>query len=200
MGTKIFVIYHDKQVLDSIQSDNKILLGDLPIGEFQINALAENRFLWFLSNNINLINTDFIGIAAASWNTKYSIKKIEELKNIQIQKNQVFVADKVANWYNASENCHPGMGKLIKEICQRNKFKIKGDSFWSNNFICHAEIMKNFLEWWRKEFLFFFEKYKIDPPFTNKWPHYKPNLHCAYFFERLTVTYFANQPLNIIQI
>ncbi len=197
---QLFVIYHDEAVLERIPDRRfikKYVLDSLDT-EYQIPSIAENRFLYFLSTNRHFIHTEHVGIAAASWNRKYRraeppIPPIESLDHYPPAHNEVLVAAKVNHWYAASERCHPGIRLLIDEICSRNGFRTTGDSFWSNNFICERQVMLDFLLWWNKEFVHFFSKYGEKPPFSNAWNGYKAWLHPAYFYERLTIAYFANQ-------
>ena len=212
---KLFVIHNDENLLNSIPSSKfikKINLNNLELEpKYQNNALAENRFLIHLSNNTSLVRDyDYVGICSASWNKKYKVnhrdsdvfalEKIPELVD-NFKKNSIYVPAHVRDWYEETINNHIGMEIYLDELLKRNNFKNYGDSFYSNNFICKKSLLIEFLKWWRNEFNYFFDKYKYEYDFDSEsCPNYKAHVNCSYFYERLTVTYFANKSYKIIQL
>jgi hypothetical protein len=211
---KIFVIHNEEEVLNKVVSNKfikKINLNNLELNEkYKTNKLAENRFLIYLSNNKGILaDYDYIGICSASWDYKYEtdkedstvlrLEKVPELVKY-FKKNFIYVPAPIKeNWYERSIYSHAGMEIYIDELLERNKFKKTGSSFYSNNFICKRSILINFLDWWRKEFDYFFEKYECEYEYDSEnCQNYKENVNCAYFYERITLAYFANKNYNIV--
>jgi hypothetical protein len=111
---KIFVIHNEEEVLNKVVYNKfikKINLNNLELDEkYKNNKLAENRFLIYLSNNINLLSDcDYIGICSASWDYKYKtskedsvvlkLEKVPELAK-SFKKNFIYVPAPVdKNWY-----------------------------------------------------------------------------------------------------
>lgn len=196
----IYILAENDEKLNRVQNHpnfRKINLCSLEIGEFQLGELAENRF--YLSNPEYF---DVMGFASASWNKKYH-HRIEALVDLKPQENQVYVADTVGiNWAFRSDMNHPGMYKLLKELSSLTGKNLEaGVTFYSNNFVCHGNVFSEFLPFWKKCFFYLFDKYGLNPPFQNQWSGYKPHLHPAYLYERITMLYFANrQDLEICQL
>lgn len=211
---KIFVLHNEEEVLNKVVSNKfikKINLNNLELNEkYKTNKLAENRFLIYLSNNTSILeDCDYIGICSASWDEKYktneessAVLKLEKVPDLvkSFKKNFIYVPAPIKeNWYEKSIYNHEGMEVYIDELLKRNNFKKTGSSFYSNNFICKRSILIEFLKWWKKEFDYFFEKYKCEYEYDSEnCPNYKENVNCAYFYERITVAYFANKNYNIV--
>jgi len=211
---KIFVLHNEKNYLNKIKDNDfieKINLNYLSLNNiYQRNELAENRFFIHLANNISMIeNFEFIGIASARWNEKYKVyqeKQIMPIEEIHLgydkfKNNSVYVAAPIYDWYKESCHQHDGMNFYIDELLERNNFKKLGMSFYSNNFVCKKNIMIEFLKWWKKEFDYFFSKYGINYDYdSSNFSDFKEHVNCAYFYERLTLAYFANQKYEIIKL
>lgn len=211
---KIFVLHNDENYLNKIKVNKhieKINLNNLSINKIHSrNELAENRFMSYLANNLSIIQKyEYIGIASARWNEKYKVYKekkvmpIEEVPLVydEFKKSNVYVAAPISNWYSESCDNHKGIDVYINELLERNKFKKTGMSFYSNNFICTKKTMVDFLKWWIKEFNYFFEKYGTKYNYdSSSFIEYKENVNCAYFYERLTISYFANKKYNIVKL
>lgn len=199
---RLFVIYHDPVVLKAVPDSDfiaKYLLSDLDIpSKYQNNCLAENRFLLYLSEHMELLDDEYVGIAAASWNEKYSdVPRLEQLAECDCSPEKVLVPQIAKCWYSSGCLWHAGIERYLDPVCERNGFRKEGVGFWSNNFVCHSAVMRDFLKWWRKEFLQCFEEYGFNMSFGGYPPRgknvYKNYMHPAYFYERLTTAYFANQ-------
>jgi len=213
---QIFVIHNEEELLNKVNSNKfikKINLDNLELDEkYKNNQLAENRFLIHLSNNTSLLSDcEYIGICSASWNSKYktneeysSVFKLENLPELvsNFKKSFIYAPALVEeSWYEESICNHVGMEVYIDELLKRNNFKKTGTSFYSNNFICKKSILIEFLKWWRKEFDYFFEKYEYKYEYdSEQCPNYKPHVNCSYFYERLTIAYFANKNYNIVSL
>jgi len=211
---KIFVLHNDENYLKKIKVNKHIEIINLNklSGNkiYRINALAENRFIWYLANNLSIVGKyEYIGIASARWNEKYKVdteKKVIPIEKVpslhdKFKKSSVYVAAPISNWYNESCENHIGINVYMDELLERNKFKKTGISFYSNNFICTKSIMIDFLRWWIKEFNYFFEKYGINYNYDSyNFQNHKMHVNCAYFYERLTISYFANKKYNVVKL
>lgn len=211
----IFVLHNEQEVLNKIYagpSVKKINLNDLNLDpKYANNALAENRFFVYLSENIDILKDyDYIGVCSASWDFKYKtlnknsnvieLGKITELAE-EFDNPFIYVPSFVKDWYNESIFNHAGMEVYIDELLKRNNFKSTGNSFYSNNFICKRSIFINFIKWWKVEFDYFFKKYRYTYHYNSEnYENYKPDVNCSYFYERLTISYFANKKYNIFQL
>ena len=211
----IFVLHNEQKFLNSIYDEKslkKINLNDLKLEpKYADNSLAENRFFIYLSENIDILNNyDYIGVCSASWNFKYKtlnensnvvrLEKIPELAE-DFKNSFIYVPSFVKDWYNESIFNHAGIEVYIEELLKRNNFKKTGNSFYSNNFICKKSIFINFIKWWKVEFDYFFKKYRYTYYYNSEnYQNYKHHVDCSYFYERLTIAYFANKKYNIFQL
>jgi len=211
----IFALHNEKKILNTIYDDpsiKKINLNDLKLEpKYADNSLAENRFFIYLHENIDILNNyDYIGVCSASWNFKYKtlnqnsnvikLEKIPELAE-EFKNSFVYVPSFVKDWYNESIFNHAGIEVYIDELLKRNNFKKTGNSFYSNNFICKRSIFVNFIKWWKVEFDYFFKKYRYKYYYNSEnYNNYKSHVDCSYFYERLTIAYFANKKYNIFQL
>lgn len=209
----LYVIHNEESYLNKIVANDSIKkfnLNKLSLDKiYQRNELAENRFLIYLSKNLHLLEKyDYIGICAASWNEKYKthenqVLPIEKINTYadKFKKGIVYVAAPVFTWYEETINNHQGMEVYLKELLERNNFKKNGTSFYSNNFVCSKRIMIDFLKWWKIEFEYFFKKHGINYSYnSSNFSNYKPHVNCAYFYERLTISYFANKKIDILKL
>jgi hypothetical protein len=211
----IFALHNEQKILNTIHagpSVKKINLNDLDLQpKYANNSLAENRFFIYLSKNINILKDyDYIGVCSASWDFKYKtlnknsnvieFQKISELAE-ELEDPFIYVPSLVEDWYNESIFNHAGIEVYIDELLKRNNFISTGNSFYSNNFICKKSIFINFIKWWKVEFDYFFEKYRYTYHYNSEnYENYKPDVNCSYFYERLTIAYFANKKYNIFQL
>lgn len=201
---KIFVVHSSNCVLKNSVPNcdfiKKVNLQFVP-GKHMHNSLAENRFLHHLATHTEMIDHEFVGVMSGRYSQKYPKKcRLRHLNLLKYARDEVKAPCTVDDWYSHSERSHPGMGKLIDELCERNGFAKTGTSFYSNNFICHREVMKGFLAWWIENFEYFHRKYDDKFDFGSNYSLYNKELHPSYFYERLTVAYFANQNLKIVEI
>lgn len=202
ISLKLFVQYHDQKKLDQIPDCphlSKHLIED--------TCIAESLFLYYLSQNLHLLDREYIGIAAASWDDKYTNDRRRETPALTdlgrlrpFPPDHVLAADRTDrfDWYAWSDECHKGMRLLLDELYIRNGFDKYGHTIWANNFICHRDVMVKFLAWWEREFRYFIGKYGKNLPYEKK-PQYAKR-HPAYFLERLTCAYFCNLEGHVDQI
>lgn len=194
----IHVVYSNQEVLDRIGDRShirKVRLDLLPIGKYQVNELAETRFLL---SDIPL-DSEYIGFSSARWNEKYPDNvPLEELDQLPLAPDVVWVGfPALACWAAFSEDVHPGMLPYLQELHAVSGLPaLTGHSFWSNNFICHRQVFADFLAKWRAMFDAMYARHGCNFKFGNNYARsklYIPALHPAYFYERLTVLYFANR-------
>lgn len=194
----IYVLAENEEKLQLVENNpnfQKVNLSLLDVGKYQLNCLAENRI--FLSE---LPETPTVGFATARWDQKYK-HKISKLESLSPTGTSVYVADLTGKeWAFRSDTLHPGMYKLLQELSSFSGLPLDaGETFYSNNFVCSWEVFADFSPFWKKCFHHFFDKYGPNLPFKNCWSGYKQELHPAYFFERITMLYFANHG-SLIQL
>jgi len=198
---KVFVIHTNIETLQKVPELSfiqKINLNELNITRYKENCLAENRMLYYLSENKTILADDHTGMLSARCEDKYKRFKINQIRYLRPDENTIYAADLTDQWYEKSEQEHPGMLSYMKEIMERNSWEnTKGMSFYSNNFICHKNTLIKFLDWWRVEFEYFYKKNNNRFYFLSNYRDYKKDLHQAYFYERLTIAYFANHNYEI---
>ena len=203
INLELFILGHDERV-DLVKERSyitKINLNELSIGEFQNNCLAESRF--FLSDIKS--DKEYIGCATARWDVKYpehiQLGQMESIKD-RLKENIVLVADQInLNWLEITKTNYPGVVAMLKEIPANLKIPIRNrPTFYANNFICHRKVFFEFLAWWKEAFMYFHNKYGFELPFTlgREWDQRRKD---AYFYEWLTMLYFANRnDLDITKI
>ena len=202
---KIFAVHSSHCILKNGVPNRdfivKVNLNSLPKCKYSENCLAENRFLYYLATRHELINEEYIGILSGRYKYKYPKScMMQHLHLLSYKRDEILVPCPTEDWYSHSERSHPGMRHLVDELCERNMFKKEGSSFYSNNFICHRDVMIDFLRWWLENFEYFYGKYDNKFSFGSTYELYQKNLHPSYFYERLTVAYFANSGLKVRQI
>lgn len=198
MRLTIFVLGHTNAITKfACPHIVPVNLADLDIGEYQTNQLAESRM--FFSDLPNKTQTEYIGFLTNSWKTKFKkLLSIQDLHALPLDEKTVW-APKLApiNWANQSEKYHPGIYKYLIEASELSNMNlINNTSLWCNNFICHKKVYVAFKEFFLMMFNHFHNKYGFKMGFTNR----DQSRHVAYFYERITTLYFANQHLNIIGI
>ena len=201
----IFACGHNKKMLNSVPKSPefiKVDLTKLPIGNLQRNEFCESR-LW-LSNLPDLIKTDYAGQISANWNNKAYLNKLPTMDNLVekinplLEKSRTIVSYPTYTcWADSSESDHPGMGNLIKELCDKFNWEV-ANSGWSSSFFCSKEIWFEFLKRWRIAFTYIWTKYGTDLPFSVSNALIERKY--ALFLERLTMLTISNIPSNFIAI
>lgn len=155
-------------------------------------SLGTNKFIYHLANNDYLIDEEFVGIADAAWNMKFkNTCKMQYLNAATFNNNVIYSPCVSTTWYNDSIVKMPETKELMDDVLNRNSFSKKyGKSIFSNNFVCHKDIMKKYILWFANNFDYFFDKYKNT--FTGDMKNKN-----GFFYERLTSIYFANQDYEI---
>lgn len=195
----IHILSHRQDQLDAIPERpffRKVHLAELPIGEYQTNQLSEMRY--FLSDIP--LDSEYVGMCSARWNEKYPDNvPLEEINQLPLAADVIWVGELTsANWAAFSEWVHPGMMVYLKELEEVSGLRMMaGPAFWSNNFICHRKVFEDFLGKWRSMFDAMYALHQYTFSFGNKadrYPIYDITRHASYFYERLTLLYFANHP------
>jgi len=156
------------------------------------NRLAESRI--FLSNLPDQVTTDYIGFATYRWNEKFPklrpILPLEKLWKLPLAKNVVWAPVLAEGWVALSESYHPGMTKYLEEAASYSNMSLtQGHGMWCNNFICHKSVYKEFQQFFRHMFDFFFEKYGYSMDFGD----IDEKRRVAYFYERMAILFFSNR-------
>lgn len=179
----VHVLYHNAKQKIKANHLDYCNLNDLPFDP----SLAENRF--FLSD-IH-IQSEYIGIASASWNDKYPTSiKLENLNDLSFEESIVYAPD-LSNkfWLLDSEKVHPGMFKILILLSEKFNLDISKSTLWANNFICHKKVFKDFLSFWKEAYNFCIEEKLFNYHVGAENMH----RHAAYLGERLTCLYFSSR-------
>jgi hypothetical protein len=211
---KIFVLAHSWDGLAQVGDRpyfQKVNLAALPLGEFQTNQLAESRI--FMSKLVEECNHEYIGFASVRWNDKYEglgTTKLEDIHQAELllKPNNVIVAMRTdnglgplgvldtKNWHTHMEYGNRGISKYLAELERVSGISNCNVSFFANNFICHRDVFKEFLEHWRKVFMYFYKRYSHGMEYTPA----DPKRLAAYLYEAITINYFSSRTdLNIIE-
>jgi|LakMenEpi03Aug12_release.lakeMendotaPanAssembly.Ray.scaffolds.fasta_scaffold67397_6 hypothetical protein len=204
----IYVLGHQEKQFELIKNRSYIhmvRLDLLEVGNFQRNDFAESRFLFtdFESN----IATNYVGLASASWNKKYIYNKdqlkvctVDFLHRLEMQPQRVWaamVADK--DWKKFTEWVHPGIDKYLNTIEEITEINPHSKSLWSNNFICHKDVMIDFLRYFRNAWTTLNDKYNWQFDYESKLND-KTRLS-GMLAERVSMYYWASRKdLEILQI
>jgi hypothetical protein len=201
---KIFVLHHGfgPAVARPYLSTIDLQTIEIP-PEFQDNRLAESRiYLW---DAVLEQPQQFVGFATGRWDEKWvRLIKLERLHDVDgmLTRDGVLAAlpTTTSRWVTDSEACHPGMGKLIEEMAQASGIPINEcPTFWANNFICHKDVYRGFLMYWKKLFFHFYRKYGFSLPFSVG--AFDSTRQFAYLAERFTMLYFSGRSdLKILSI
>ena len=190
---KVFLLWHDdgRRSADQRWYHHYVNLSELPIGEFQSNAIAETRAYMA---DLPLGDAEYVGFCTARWNDKYRhAVRLSDLHHLRLSPKVVWAAERQeTDWISQSDMNHPGMVPLIKEMASEMGLILSwGPTLFANNFICHRDVFEDLKKFIRKVVGYFHEKYHFDLPFNNG-PHERSR-QAAYFYERATMLYFANR-------
>lgn len=192
---RIFSLWHDDKppAIRTRTYIQKVNLNNLDCGEFQRNHIAEVRA--FLAKGLwDQGPWDYVGFLTAKMHEKYPhLLPMHELHRLPFRPKTVWIcAPAPTDWGRESDAHHPGIWNLLVEIEKLTGKSVKaGPTFYGNNFICHINVMKDFIVFFRKVFDYFYAKYWYDLPFNlGKFELRKA---AAYFYERIAMQYFANR-------
>lgn len=191
---RIYSLWHDKNTPNPRTRPyiEEINMAELNCGIYQENHLAEARA--FLSDLVERGTEEYIGFLTARFNSKYErLLPMQQMHNLPLRPNIVWCADPAhENWSHTSNSAHPGILSLLEEMAAFTKLPlIHGPSLYSNNFICHRNVMRSLVVFFRKVFHEFHNRYWYDLPFNVG--NYERRKAAAYFYERITMHYFANR-------
>lgn len=189
---RIYVCGHSEH-LDYIPTNipylRKINLNHLDIGKYQDNRFAENRI--FLSPIIDE-PVEYIGFLSQMYRHKWpQMASFQSLKNLDFQQNNVFYAElswpKWATWFKTS---FPGIEPFFDDMVQHSGLSDQNyPTFLANNFICPWRIFEEFIQIWRKNFLYLNEKYPND---CMNFEVMDKNRTPGYLYEALTTLIFSH--------
>lgn len=208
MKLKIFFLSHDQNILDDVPempfATEKVLLGSLPLGEFQDNRLGEGRA--FLAD-LNTEGADYLGFLNARLLEKYNRWQIHRHRNdmswdrVKDLPSRLAIHKVIAPW-NAppdwaaySESQHPNMLPILQRMAAHTNMRLDTaqPSLWGNDFICESHVWLSWRVFWRNTFEMIHGWYGWDPPYLVT-PNMDPNRKPAYIYERITTLYFGNRP------
>jgi hypothetical protein len=191
----VFVLSHSDAMLRASPKRTylrPVNLDRLDIGRYQENHLAESRI--FLSD-VPDTGSEYVGFATARWDGKYHppVSRLGHLGRLPLYPSTVYSPDVFGpNWAAHSDQHHPGMYKLLKEMAEVSGLRLEaGPTFYGQNFICHRSVYDDFIKVWRTLFDHFYQKYRYDLPFDVG--RFERRRAAAYLYERFTCLYFANR-------
>lgn len=186
---KLFIIHHNICLLK--KSCSKPFIAKINLCKIKNDKCSDyyfgiNKFIYHLNNKEELLNDEIIGIVDAKYNAKFhKVCRLEYLNAINYDKEFIYSPDLSSSWYEKSIEKMPICKDFMDDVISHNNFEKNKQSIFSNNFICHKNILKTFCSWYVKNFDIFYEKYQ-NLVFQN------PKKDKEFFYERLTAIYFAN--------
>lgn len=208
MKLKVFFLSHKQEILGQVPempfATEKVLLGSLPLGEFQDNRLGEGRA--FLTD-LNTEGADYLGFLNARLIEKYdrwqihrhrndmSWDRVRELSS-RLEPDKVIAPWNASpDWANYSESQHPNMMPILQRMADHAGMKLHTTrpSIWGNDFICEQSVWFSWRAFWRNTFEAVHGWYGWDPPYSTG-PNMDASRKPAYVYERITTLYFANHP------
>jgi UDP-galactopyranose mutase len=191
---------------------SKLRLDQLAIAEeLRGEQLAEGRA--FLCETLDFAGKEYCGFVNARWNEKYAQNmgrnfqaprtvRLEEFYTLaeQLEPSTVLVPELAGNahgptgWATLADRNFPGMSKYLVELEGIGILSMDGNaaSVWNNNFICHNEVMEDFLTTWREAFWYLYERYGFNIEFGC--PPSERHRKWGYLAEHITLMYFSNRP------
>jgi hypothetical protein len=149
----VFVLSHSDAMLRASPKRTylrPVNLDRLDIGRYQENHLAESRI--FLSD-VPDTGSEYVGFATARWDGKYHppVSRLGHLGRLPLYPSTVYSPDVFGpNWAAHSDQHHPGMYKLLKEMAEVSGLRLEaGPTFYGQNFICHRSVYDDFIKVWR---------------------------------------------------
>jgi hypothetical protein len=201
---KVLVLSHDRTLFSHLPPRpylEPVDLNKLPIGKYQGNELAESRIYLDPGLMERFEGREYVGLASVRWNHKYfrsggaRLEDLHEYREL-LSPDTVIVGlptRETPTW--VEETCHPekgnpGMERILAELADYTGMPLLNKrSFWSNNFICHRTVFEEFLSHFHKVFKHFTMKYNNRFDYEAMDPSRAP----AFFYEAVTVHYFANR-------
>ena len=164
--------------------------------------LAESRF-WF-SDVATRTDSEYVGFGSARWNDKWCVKggrqtKLEDISAVcspRLSEHSILAIWLIGpGWDKLSSSYHHGMQPYLDELAQVTGMNYNHTSFWANSFICHKQIFIRFQEYFKQTFKHFYDKYQFNYDY-----YVAPGCEqrrAAFFFERVSMLFFANNGLDI---
>lgn len=119
-----------------------INLSRLDIGKYQSNTFSESRF--FINRSIP--SDDYVGIITANYEDKYrGLWPLKWPRFLPKEPRVVWTPSLAApDWRDITEHRHPGMMDIILSMSKDLDIAppVKGQSIWSNNFICSRDVYR----------------------------------------------------------
>lgn len=197
---RMFLLHHSQDKLDQVVDApdiTKVNLATLPLGQFQSNQISESRF--WLTDGILQCDEEYVGVGTGCWDKKYPKHPLSDRSKWieRLAPDKILTPNfaRLEKWQFLSQQTHPGMMPLIAEASHVEGINQTHwhcrDSVWAQTFICHRSILPDFLDKWRRMFLYLYTKFGFDMPF-ELGPHEKGR-KAGYLCERLTMVYFASR-------
>lgn len=199
---KLFLAYHEAGVLRECAAPpntQRLLLPALPLAPtLNQNAYAESRALLYLHDNISTcfdVGETYFGLFHASYPTKFSalppLTDLPAYVGPVCAPERVFAPVVVNNYLDQADACHAGMKGVLENLFRTNALR---PAPACNTFIAHRDVWMSFLPAWKS--LFDAARDAADAAAFDR-TNCKPGVEPAYLLERLTLSWFANQNLQV---
>lgn len=161
--------------------------------------LSESAF--FLTDVMLEPHTDFIWLCSGRHDDKrveLKTRIIDLPRFIPEHEREIWCVDLGdSEWPEAADVEHPGLTALTLEMM--DTFGLgRGPAFFANSWCMHRTHVPAFLERWRSMFWHFHTKYGADLPFDVG--RHQEHRKGSYFYERMTMTIFADMGLRLRQV
>lgn len=210
----LFVLSHKPDVLEKVPPLpflQKVLLGNLEVDPLQpISGLSEGQDPRFGEGRAFLTElqvqreSEYVGYLNGRSQEKYHWLKFtweglaERISGRLSPEKVLSMWCGPADWAAFSERMHPGMLPVLEEISEYTSIPlIGGSTLWANDFICHREVWRDWLDFWRRTTSWIVGKWGLDPPTPQT--NCDHNRRLAYLLERVTCLYFSSRKDLVIE-
>lgn len=209
---KCYVLGHSDKSLESIPDCPwlvKTNLNELELPIPNTNEIAENR-LFLADDSFFDWECEYIGTLTWQYDRKYcwalSLSDLDELLP-ELEEDVVFAPATnimgevrseyapslkgIPRWVEHMQNIHgPSFQGYLDEISRVSGLPLVNEPcFWANNFICHREVFREFLRFFKKVFTEIHARHGYDFNFLAEDPPRK----AAYLYESVAMIYFSNR-------
>ncbi len=220
---QIFLPFHEKSQVRPFRNYSSLAavdLNSLSRPGRDDSSLAESRF--FLNPPSLESGTEWVALCSPRWEEKWpgAPQLINLHKDIVLASPSEGYAPGTARLektesepvYPKLTRFHPGIEVPLSELVNKLGLSLPESVVapWANNFIVHRSVYLDLLDFWSTAFALIDSQFGFELPFAYQCPkcgflsqdgvgRYRKSRHAGFFYERVTMLFFAANPLHWIQ-